>query len=309
MAGVEVVGLGQCSLDMLAELPCWPQPDSKIELDDLLIQGGGPVATALVTLSRLGISTAFLGRTGDDENGKRIRQGLLEERVDCTGLLADAGATSQCAFIAVEPQNGRRTIFWTRGGARPLDAGEVARLFTHSCRMLHLDGLHTEAALTAARRARERGIGTVLDGGAWRGGTAELLPWIDHLVVSEKFAGQVASSANPHIALEKLLAFGGRAVTVTLGAGGSHTLSADGVAFHQPAFSVDVVDTTGCGDVFHGGYIYGLLQGWPLRRTVRFAAACAALKTRAMGGRTAIPHLGEIEEFLAVHPQNYEKIR
>ena len=75
-------------------------------------------------------------------------------------------------------------------------------------------------------------------------------------------------------------------------------MNADGHVFRQSAFKVDAVDTTGCGDVFHGGYSFGLLQGWPLPRTVRFAAACAALKTRALGGRTAIPTLHEVDSFL-----------
>jgi ribokinase len=117
-------------------------------------------------------------------------------------------------------------------------------------------------------------------------------------VVSEKFARQVAGD-DLGTALEKLAAFGARAVTVTRGGQGSLTLESEGRRFTQPAFVVDAVDTTGCGDVFHGGYIYGLLQGWPLERTVRFAAACAALKTRALGGRTAIPELGAVQALLA----------
>jgi ribokinase len=142
-------------------------------------------------------------------------------------------------------------------------------------------------------------VTTVLDGGTFRSGTADLLPLIDHLVVSEKFALQAGGGNEPRRALEKLLRHGAQAVTVTVGERGSHTLSREGEEFHQQAFPMDAVDTTGCGDVFHGGYIYGLLQGWELRRTVRFAAACAALKTRALGGRTAIPTLAEVEAFLA----------
>ena len=138
---------------------------------------------------------------------------------------------------------------------------------------------------------------TVLDGGTLRERTAELLPLIDHLVVSERFARQLATG-DPAAALERLLGFGARAVTVTLGEQGSHTRIRGGEQFHQPAFPAAAVDTTGCGDVFHGGYLYGLLQGWEIRRTVRFAAACAALKTRALGGRTAIPSLAEVDSFL-----------
>ena len=302
MSPFEVVGLGQCSLDMLGLVPRYPEADSKAELAATLIQGGGPVATALVTLARLGVRTAFLGRVGDDRYGAEIRDGLLAEGVDCSGLLAERGRSSQFAFIAVEAGSARRAIFWSRGSARPLDPAEVRAGLPRHCRVLHLDGLHQEAALAAARLARERGIVTVLDGGTFRPGIERLLPLIDHLVVSEAFARRMPGGGTAPAALQQLLNYGARAATVTAGADGSRTLTRDGEAFHQPALPIAAVDTTGCGDVFHGGYIFGLLRGWDLRRTVRFAAACAALKTRALGGRTAIPSLMEVETFLA-HPK------
>jgi ribokinase len=101
--------------------------------------------------------------------------------------------------------------------------------------------------------------------------------------------------------LRQLSGYGSEAVTITLGAAGSLSCEAGGRIIRQPVFEVDAVDTTGCGDVFHGGYIYGLLQAWPLPRAVRFAAACAALKARAMGGRSAIPPLQDVEDFLRAH--------
>jgi len=288
---------------MLGRLAEYPPADAKTELSETLIQGGGPVATALVTLARLGVDTAFLSRVGDDDFGVRTRSELLAEGVDCRGLLTDPARSSQFAFIAVEEGSGRRNIFWSRGSARPLTPTEVDPALIRSCRVLHLDGLQLEASLAAAGIAREAGVTTVLDGGTFREGTAELLPLVDHLVVSEKFALQVGGGKEPRLALEALLGFGARAVTVTVGEKGCHTLSRAGEAFHQTALPVTVVDTTGCGDVFHGGYIYGLLQGWELRRTVRFAAACAALKARALGGRTAIPRLKEVEKLLIRYPE------
>ncbi|NIQ93709.1 MAG: sugar kinase, partial [Desulfuromonadales bacterium] len=142
------------------------------------------------------------------------------------------------------------------------------------------------------------GVTTVLDGGTLRPGAERLLPYIDHPVVSERFALALAEGDGVETALERLLALGGRAATVTRGALGSVTLTDKGERIDQPAFDVDPTDTTGCGDVFHGGYIYGLLQDWPLPRTLRFAAACAALKTREIGGRAAIPRRDEVERFL-----------
>jgi sulfofructose kinase len=289
-----VVGLGQCSLDMLGRIDAYPPVDQKTEIEQLLVQGGGPVATALVTLARLGVPTAFCGRIGGDAHGRQIRAGLRAEGVDCRKLLVDPEGTSQFAFIAVEAGSGHRNIFWSRGSARSLGAADVDVEFIRSARLLHLDGLAAPASCTAARIARRAGVTTVLDGGTFREGSADLLPLIDHLVVSERFAQAATHCEEPQAALEPLLAHGAQAVTVTCGARGSWTLSRCGEFFHQPAFSVNAVDTTGCGDVFHGGYIYALLQGWPLHRVVAFAAASAALKTRALGGRTAIPSLPEV---------------
>jgi ribokinase len=142
----QVVGIGQCSLDLLGRVDRYPPVDQKTELEEVLIQGGGPVATALVVLSRLGVPTAFFGRVGDDEHGRRIRLGLADEGVDCRGLRTDPGATSQFAFIAVEKGSGQRNIFWTRGSARPLAAEEIDREAIAASRVLHLDGLQLEAA-------------------------------------------------------------------------------------------------------------------------------------------------------------------
>ena len=297
-----VVGLGQCSLDIIGQVDSYPALDEKTELTSLLVQGRGPVATALVTLSRLGVPAAIIGAVGDDDFGRKIRDGLVQEEVDCTHLSQSAQSASQVAFITVD-NNGHRNIFWHRGTALPLIPESLPSLLADSVRVLHLDGLHLDSAITAAKLARQRNVTTVLDAGTLRTGVEELLTFIDHLVVSEKFARQHLGSDDPKAAIVSLLSYGAKAVTVTLGCSGSLSMSAEGQYFHQPAFAIDAVDTTGCGDVVHGGYIYGLLQDWTLTTTVRFAAACAALKARALGGRTAIPKLHEVESFLRCHDE------
>jgi ribokinase len=293
---IDVVGLGQCSLDFLGRVGDYPALDQKAELADLLVQGGGPAATAMVTLARLGVATALIGRVGGDDYGAQIRAGLEEEGVDCHALAVDPDGSSQVAFIVVDG-SGHRNIFWHRGSARPLAGPELDAGLIAAAKVLHLDGLQVEASLAAAQIAREHGVVTLLDGGTFRDGTVELLPLIDHLVVSEKFARQLGGD-DLRGTLSRLLDYGARAVTATLGCRGSETLAADGGHFRTAAFPVDAVDTTGCGDVFHGAYIYGLLQDWSLPETLRFSAACAALKTRELGGRTAIPTLAEVRLLL-----------
>ncbi|MEJ2470989.1 MAG: PfkB family carbohydrate kinase [Desulfuromonadales bacterium] len=295
----EVIGLGQCSLDFLGQLDAYPGLDEKTEMSSLLTQGGGPVATALVTLARLGVAVAMIGAVGRDDFGRRIRAELLAEKVDCRYLREQTGAVSQVAFIAVDAA-GHRNIFWHRSSA-VIEIPDSLPEILSAARILHLDGLDVPAAVAAAETARQLKIVTVLDAGALRPGIDRLLPLIDHLVVSERFARQAIGSHDPLAALIHLCGPETKAVTVTCGRAGCYTMEATGASFHQPAFPVAAVDTTGCGDVFHGGYIYGLLQGWPLPETVRFAAAVAALKTRALGGRTAIPSLPDVQRFLQRH--------
>ncbi len=257
------------------------------------------MATALVTLARLGVASAFVGCIGGDEFGRRICCGLKDEGVDCRYLLVDDTACSQFAFIAVEQDGGRRTIFCHRGNCRPLSVKDLPIELIHGSCLLHLDGSQLEAALAAAGQARGNGVITVLDGGSWRPGIEELLPLIDYPVVFARFAEHLLPGRPLPQVLPLLLAYGCKAATVTDGDAGSHTLCQHGQSFYQAAFVAKAVDTTGCGDVFHGGYLYGLLQNWSLSRTVRFAAACAAIKATAPGGRTAIPNLNEVESFLA----------
>lgn len=297
IAAAQVIGLGQCSLDLLGQLDSYPQLDEKVELSSLLMQGGGPVATALVTLARLGVPVAMVGAVGDDRFGRQIVHGLSTEKVDCTYLVQSPGASSQVAFIAVDDA-GHRNIFWHRGTASPSLPESWRESLPVAVRVLHLDGLHLAAATAAAQLARRQAVTTVLDAGTLRPGMEALLPLIDHLVVSEQFARQILGRDDPAAALACLAAYGARTVCITLGARGSLALGRDGRVVVQPALPVAVVDTTGCGDVFHGGFIYSLLQGWDLPQTLRFAAACAALKTRALGGRTAIPSLPEVMSFL-----------
>jgi ribokinase len=280
-----VIGLGQCSLDILGQVDNYPALDEKAELNSFLVQGGGPVATALVTLSRLGVPVAIAGAVGDDDFGRQIREGLIQENVDCTYLMQSSQSASQVAFVAVDAK-GHRNIFWHRGTAHPVIPKRLPSLLSDSVRILHLDGLHLDPAIAAAKLARCQAVTTVLDAGTLRSGI-------------EEFARQFVGRDDPEAAIQGLLSYGSVVVTVTMGGSGSLSMGKRGQPFHQPAFVVETIDTTGCGDVFHGGYIYGLLQDWPLQRTVRFAAACAALKSRVLGGRTAIPTLQEVESFLS----------
>lgn len=291
---MRVFGLGQCSLDYIAVVSKYPQEDTKEEALELTIQGGGPVATALVSLSRLGVKTTFAGMVSDDPAGVEIIKGLRTEGVDTRGLRIKKGGSSQTAFIIVSPR-GLRTIIWRRPDVPELDPKDVKASLIKGADFILLDGLMMKASLKAAAVAKRFNIPVMLDAGRPREGMIELAGLSDYIVCSEEFAKGL--KLTPKETLLKLSSLGPKAATVTLGKKGSITRS-DGKTFVQDAFKVNAVDTTGAGDVFHGGYIWGLLNGWDIKRTVKFASAFAALKCLKPGGRGGIPPLRRTLDFL-----------
>jgi sulfofructose kinase len=293
-----VVGLGQACVDFLGRVPLFPQEDGKAELLDLHRQCGGPVSTALVTLCRLGVSCSFLGSVSDDPFGADIVQGLTDEGVDASYLKVLPGYSSQFAFIAISRTSGNRTIFWHRGSVPHLTKDQVDLSPFTGAEILHLDGLMIEASLEALQQAKAGGLKVVLDAGTMREGSLELASSVDILIASARFADPlVGSGARSEKALEALCRLGPKVVVMTLGRKGS--LGWDGgEQVWGKAFPVEAVDTTGAGDVYHGGYIYGLLQGWSMTECMRFASAVAALKCREIGARKGIPRLKEVKEFM-----------
>ena len=295
---MEVVGLGQACVDYLGRIPTYPREDGKVELTDLHTQCGGPTSTALVTLSRLGIRTTFLGSVSDDPLGIEIQKGLKEEKVDATFLRVTPGYTSQFAFIAITNENGARTIFWDRGSVPHLTSKDVDLSPFFNARVFHTDGLMLEASIEAANQAKDMGMTIVMDGGTLRQGYRELVSLVDFLIASQGFAeALVGSGEPPEKALKALAQWGPREVIITLGAKGSVGWH-DGDITSQDAFSVEVMDTTGAGDVYHGAYIYGLLRSWSMPECMRFASAASALKCTEIGGRKGIPSLDKVNAFI-----------
>lgn len=293
----DVVGLGQCCIDYLGAVEQYPDINEKEEVKDLTIQGGGPVATALVTLSRLGASTAFIGKISDDYFGDLIKDGLTDELVNIEHLVVEKDKRSQFAFIVIEKETGKRTVLWSRSTVSPLRIDEINKQIIRGARALLLDGLMKDASLEAAKCARDAGVNVIVDAGSMREGSLELAELSDYFIASEDFVRQYYNGNNPKDAAMELLGLGAGVVIVTLGERGSICVTKESYLY-QPAFKVKAVDTTGCGDVYHGAFIFGLLQEWNLNEIIRFASATAALKCRKIGGRTAIPNLREVEAFL-----------
>jgi sulfofructose kinase len=293
----DVVGVGYTALDYLAVVPHFPEENRKLEIEEFLVQGGGPTATAVVTAHRLGLDAAFIGKMGDDDFGKRMLAELEEEGIDVSRVVVERGGRSQYAFIMVDRYTAARTILWTRGSLRPFEGEEVDCSLVAGTRGLLIDSLEPPAALAAARVAKGAGVPVVIDAGTLRGGVRELLPLCDYIVASELFAEQISDGGDHVEALERIIDYGPRAAVVTLGERGCLAFTEAGL-LEVPGFEVDAVDTTGAGDVFHGAFMFGVLKGWDIERICIFSNAVAALKCRRLGGRAGIPDLTETMDFL-----------
>lgn len=295
---LDVVGLGYCSWDYLGIVDRIPEFDSPtVDLVDFAASGGGPVATALAALARLGARTGFIGAIGDDEAGLQCKQAFAQDGVDFQRLRVQAGARTPIGMILVHSGSGRRSILCYRGTCAEVELQPADYSYITAARFLHLDGHHIRAAIEAAKLMHEVGGTVVLDANRPRPRLDELLPWVDVLITNAYFPAAYTGRSDLDAAAQVLLQTGARLVVTTLGERGCKCFTAKG-QWHVPGFQVSVVDTTGAGDAFHGAFIYGLLQGWPLEDTATFANAVAALNSTALGGRAGLPRWGQVLTFL-----------
>jgi ribokinase len=293
-----VVGVGQCAWDTLAVVDCFPQIDTKKEVLTWDEQGGGTLGNEMAALARLGVPCRFHSVVGDDREGAAIRQSLAGEGVDITGVFTRTASRSQKAFIVIDRSAGTRTIFWNRPSGDPLRQDELTPDFLRGADFLLLDGVMKDISLIAAREARKAGVPVMLDAGKTRDWMLELARLCDYVVASEEFARDMLGwKEEPSSFRQEVGKHGFRTTTVTLGSRGSITFAGDEI-ISCPAFPVNVVDTTGAGDAFHAGYLYGLIHKLPLEDTVRFASAAAALACRKVGARAGLPTLSEVQNLL-----------
>jgi sulfofructose kinase len=298
----DVVGVGINVVDYLFRIPRFPTPDTKSDALAVTTQGGGLTATAMVACARLGLRTRYIGKFGSDEVGRMARQMLAVEGLDLGESVQADDAPHRLCVVLVEEATGHRTIVRHRDLRIWLQPEELSREAVCAGRLLHLDGYEGSAAIQAARWAREAGIPVSVDAEDSTERREELFRLADILIVSRVFGQELTGKADVTDMLHGLVRLGPACVGVTLGDKGSALLHREEIV-EAPAFPVDVVDTTGAGDVFHGAFVYGLLQGWEAGDILLFANAVSALKCTRLGGRAGIPRVAEVRTFLGARGQ------
>jgi sulfofructose kinase len=293
-AAVDVVGVGINATDTLIRLAGFPAPDSKMEVLSAEVAPGGQVASAIVACRRWGLSTRYVGKIGDDSAGRLQRDEMEREGVVAHWIVA-RGSHSQVAFILVDQSSGERTILWKRDAQIALRPDDLERKWIFGARALLVDGHDTQAAARAARWAREESIAVIGDFDNLYSNVEVLLHYVDFPVTSKEFPQKLTGEVDLLKSLPRILQeFKCRIIAATLGSKG--VLAWNGNEFLlSPGFRVHTVDTTGAGDIFHGGFIFGLIRGWPLREILEFSNAAAALNCTGSGARGHIASLAEIE--------------
>jgi sulfofructose kinase len=294
---VDVVGVGLNATDILIPVERFPERGSKVEIHSANAMLGGPTASAIVACQQWGLRTRYVGKLGEDTAAELHREEFLRRGVEAQ-LFTAPGCGSQQAFILVD-STGERTVLWKRDSRLTLQPEELERSWITQARLLHLDGHDTAAAAQAARWAGDAGIPVVADLDNLYPGYEELLPHIDFLITSRDIPARLTGDNDLRKSLPKVAhRFACRLAAATLGQEG--VLAWDGQRFHYaPAYCVKAVDTTGAGDTFHAGFIYGFLQGWRLQKRLEFACAAAALNCTAVGARGGIQTVHTIEECMA----------
>ncbi len=296
---IDILGLGCCTVDELLYVEAFPAPDAKVRVLERVRGCGGLTASALVAAARLGARCAYGAQLGHDEDSRFVAQTLQREGVDLSHAVWNERAQPIRSTIIVDTTHHTRNIFWEKNGVVGAHDELPDAQIIRGCRVLFIDHYGTAGSIRAAQIARENGIAVVAD--LERDNVprfAELLQLVDHLVVSQRFALHLTRATNARDAVRVLV--GGRAAAVvTCGEDGCWFASRhDETPRHFAAFEIDTLDSTGCGDIFHGAYACELARGESLANRVRFASAAAALKATRRGVQSGAPTRTEVEAFL-----------
>jgi sulfofructose kinase len=293
---IKLVCLGLSALDQVWRVEgLFAGGSEKIRSFEYSTIGGGMAANAAVAAARLGAATAFWGRGGEDAAGQEMRDDLSNEGIDVRHFRLFPGGRSSVSGIIVD-RSGERQIANFRGQF-PVEADWLPLDELAGTSAVLADPRWPEGAVAMFGKARALGIPTVLDGDVAHASVFEqLLPLTDHAVFSEPALEGFAGSAGDD-ALATLSRFNCRVIAVTRGRSGVSWYE-DGHLKKLAGHSVDVVDTTGAGDVFHGAYALAIGGGLGVGEAMSFASVAAALKCTRPGGRAGIPTINDCIAFM-----------
>ena len=295
---VEVVGIGAAVLDVLMTVDSYPKEDTKLQSAQTKLQGGGPCATALVAMRKLGVQSGYIGTVGDDMYGNHIRSAFETYGVDGSNIRVIPGAQSFHSVVLLNTSNASRTCVWNRGTVTPPQPSDVDLEVLKNAKYLHLDGHQIDCAVYAAQKAKEFGVKVSLDAGAPYPGIDQLLPLVDVLIPSEEFSLKYTGCKTAEEAAAQLYEkFHPEVLIITQGSKGGFIWD-NGKAVRYPVFPVKAVDSNGAGDTFHGAFVAARVKGMEGAEAAAFASATSALKCTRVGAQEGIPGFEEVQSFM-----------
>jgi sulfofructose kinase len=303
---MDVVGIGVPNIDLLAHIKELPKENQSTRLLEHSWQGGGKVPTAIAALARLGARVGMIGVVGDCCYGQFCINDFKYHKVDTSRIIIDKEKNTSFAIVLSEEKTNGRNIMYKPGNVRGLSIEDLDREYITSAKYLHLAEA-TPVTIKAAQWAKAAGVKVAFDADFYNPQVEKMIPLIDVFIASEFYYDAVFKDKNYEANCRHIMKQGPGIVVLTLGDKGCTAL--DELGFYDvPAFKVNVCDTTGAGDVYHGAFIYGLLQNWSIPETARFANAVSAVKCTRIGGRAAIPDLPTVMKFIESGEIDYDEI-
>ncbi len=298
MKSYDVFGIGAITIDLIGKTAYWPGTGVKVQLDTFDIYDGGLTGTALVTVARLGGKAAIGAKLGYSAWSLRSIEAFKKEGVDITNIIRKEGSEPVISMIISNHEDFDRNIFFSRKGVSYPFPEELPdqEWYRHS-RVLMIDHGTGQAGAEAARLASEHGVEVVIDAERIEPFMEEMFDFCNHIVVSQKFARMYTGIDQLEKAIYLLRKFPEQNIIITTGELGLIGLTGNEL-FALPGHSVKVVDTTGCGDVFHGAYALAIARGRSVQEAAAYANGAAALSATCFGGREGIPSNEQLTRFI-----------
>ncbi|MBE5769995.1 MAG: carbohydrate kinase family protein [Clostridia bacterium] len=294
----QVVGIGSTVYDTLMVVDGFPQEDTKMQGVETKVQGGGPCATALVAAQKLGVTTAYMGTIGDDPFGTFMMDDLKKWNVNTDYVKVIPDTVSFHAVVVLNQKTASRTCVWNKGTVAAPTAEDLNEEVIKNAKVLHLDGHMLDAAIYAAKKCKEWGVKVSHDAGGTYPGIEKLMEYVDWLIPSEEFALKMTGAATAEEAAQKLYeTYHPELVVLTQGVKGGILLDEKGMR-HYDSYKVEVKDSNGCGDTFHGAFVAGKIHGLSNDDACKYASAAAAIKCTRLGARYGMANDQECRAFL-----------
>jgi sulfofructose kinase len=296
----DVLGIGCNSVDYVYRLPAAPMADSptaKLRISSHQTLCGGQMATAMAACAALGLRAGYLGCVGHDHNGRLVVSELQQRGVDVSALMTRACA-NRFAVIAVDETSGERIVLWDRDDRLNLSQHDIDPGAVSAARIVHVDDEDQDGAIAAATMAKKAGVPVTSDIERMTARTPELIAAVSVPIFAQHLLPQLTGEDDPERALRSIRRSHDGTLFVTLGERGAMMLVGE-TLFVEPARAVNVVDTTGAGDVFRAACIYALLNNYEPRALLRFATAAAAASCTRVGAISGVPTLEETRHLLS----------